>query len=388
MSCNTADFVFSAYLQLLNLKNSQVHEVGEMIPIPQFDKHVVLDLCDLAISVLRSENTLLRLTGDLKIVGDIHGSLHDLLKFFGDGEFDTESRYLFLGDYVDRGPFSLEVINLLLALLVNEPSRYFLLRGNHEFADVATQYGFREEIMGLYNDIDVFSKYMEVFSYLPLAAVVNDELFCVHGGIGPNITLVCQIQAMGRPILDYKHHPCCDLLWADPDKTILRYKESARGVGVEFGSGLTSDFLKMNDLKVIVRAHECVNGVKTCFHNTVVTVFSSSSYNNDYKNQSAILLYGNGGLLPVYFEPRDRVKRRDAYFYNMRQSIALMKKQSSPSLVLSLCGSNPKIKPSRSRRSACLSPSSSYGSLPKLFKAKSGSQSQSPSPISKMSEML
>ena len=143
-----ANYIFSTYKTILSLPKEKILQVGYQMadgnPIPSFDEDLLVNLCSDAQKIFEGEDNILEIDGDVIIVGDIHGSLHDLLRIFNYVEI-RKCRILFLGDYVDRGEFSLECITLLLSLKILYPQRCFLIRGNHEFDTMCAQYGFKKE---------------------------------------------------------------------------------------------------------------------------------------------------------------------------------------------------------------------------------------------------
>jgi diadenosine tetraphosphatase ApaH/serine/threonine PP2A family protein phosphatase len=178
------------------------------------------------------------------IVGDLHCSFHDLLRIFR--EQGLSERYLFLGDYVDRGAFSLEVIVLLFTLLLKYPEQFFLIRGNHETYKIASEYGFRSEICGSGYPESVFNAFCDAFAYMPVAAVVQESYFCVHGGLSPLIETIDQIQAI---VVDTDVMSVRMLLWSDPVDAPVTFAESTRGGGLVYGSIAVKAFLQANSLR-------------------------------------------------------------------------------------------------------------------------------------------
>ncbi|KAH8067076.1 phosphoprotein phosphatase [Aureococcus anophagefferens] len=162
-------------------------------------------LCVRAREVFMSQPILLELEAPIKICGDIHGQYHDLLRLFEYGGFPPEANYLFLGDYVDRGKQSLETICLLLAFKIKYPENFFILRGNHECASINRIYGFYDECKRRYN-IKMWKTFTDCFNCLPVAAIVDEKIFCCHGGLSPELQQIDQIKKIIRPTDDFSSH--------------------------------------------------------------------------------------------------------------------------------------------------------------------------------------
>jgi serine/threonine-protein phosphatase PP1 catalytic subunit len=259
--------------------------------------HVTLDihdlewLCSESIQVLMREPTLLELTAPIQVVGDVHGQFTDLLKFLSQGGPADQTKYLFLGDYVDRGPHSIETITTLLCLKQLHPQNIFLLRGNHETRDISRLYGFAEECRARFT-ISLWNRFNELFNYLPLAAVISHRIFCVHGGISRDLRRLADIASIRRPLEMPETGFIADLLWADPSPDKLGYNESERGTSFTYGRDVSETLLRENDLDLICRAHQVVeSGFQFPFYplQSVVTVFSAPDYCEEYGNSGAIL---------------------------------------------------------------------------------------------------
>lgn len=166
-----------------------------------------------------SQPCLLELEAPIKICGDIHGQYYDLLRLFEYGGFPPEANYLFLGDYVDRGKQSLETICLLLAYKIKYQENFFLLRGNHECASINRIYGFYDECKRRYN-VKLWKSFTECFNCMPVAAIVDEKIFCMHGGLSPELHNMEQIRKVVRPIDIPDGGLLCDLLWSDPEDGI------------------------------------------------------------------------------------------------------------------------------------------------------------------------
>ncbi|XP_024962843.1 serine/threonine-protein phosphatase BSL3-like isoform X2 [Cynara cardunculus var. scolymus] len=212
------------------------------------DCNEIADLCDSSERIFSSEPSVLQLRAPIKIFGDLHGQFGDLMRLFD--EYGSPSTagdiayidYLFLGDYVDRGQHSLETISLLLALKVEHPQNVHLIRGNHEAADINALFGFRIECierMGERDGIWAWHRINRLFNWLPLAALIEKKILCMHGGIGRSIDHVEQIENLQRPIsMEAGSIVLMDLLWSDPTEndSVEGLRPNARGPGlVTFG---------------------------------------------------------------------------------------------------------------------------------------------------------
>ncbi|OAY49620.1 serine/threonine-protein phosphatase BSL1 [Manihot esculenta] len=272
------------------------------------DSYEVGELCFAAEQVFRNEPTVLQLKAPIKVFGDLHGQFGDLMRLFDEYGFPSTAGdityidYLFLGDYVDRGQHSLETITLLLALKIEYPENVHLIRGNHEAADINALFGFRLECierMGEGDGIWAWTRFNQLFNVLPLAALIEKKIICMHGGIGRSIHSVEQIEKIERPItMDAGSVILMDLLWSDPTEndSIEGLRPNARGPGlVTFGPDRVTDFCKKNKLQMIIRAHECVmDGFERFAQGQLITLFSATNYCGTANNAGAILVVGRG----------------------------------------------------------------------------------------------
>uniref|UniRef100_A0A5F8A208 Serine/threonine-protein phosphatase n=1 Tax=Macaca mulatta TaxID=9544 RepID=A0A5F8A208_MACMU len=209
----------------------------------QLQENEVRGLCLKSREIFLNQPILLELEAPLKICGDIHGG------------FPPESNYLFLGDYVDRGKQSLETICLLLAYKIKYPENSFLLRGNHECANINRIYGFHDECKRRYN-IKLWKTFTDCFNCLPIAAIVDEKIFCCHGGLSPDLQSMEQIRRIMRPTDVPDQGLLCDLLWSDPNKDVLGWGENDRGVYFIFGAEVVAKCLHKHDLDLTCRAHQ------------------------------------------------------------------------------------------------------------------------------------
>ncbi|KZO96363.1 Metallo-dependent phosphatase [Calocera viscosa TUFC12733] len=246
-------------------------------------------LCAKAREILIAQPILLELEAPIKICGDIHGQYYDLLRLFEYGGFPPEANYLFLGDYVDRGKQSLETICLLFAYKIKYPENFFMLRGNHEAASTNRIYGFYDECKRRYN-IKLWKIFTDCFNCLPIAALIDDKIFCMHGGLSPDLQSMEQVRRVMRPTDLPDEGLLCDLLWADPDKEVTGWSPNDRGVSYTFGADVVLKFLDKHDLQLIVRAHQVVeDGYEFFAKRQLVTIFSAPNYCGEFDNAGAMM---------------------------------------------------------------------------------------------------
>lgn len=255
-------------------------------------------ICERSKEIFLSQPTLLELTGPITIVGDLHGQYIDLLRIFTHNGYPPESNYLFLGDYVDRGPKSIDVILLLLSYKIKYPKNFFLLRGNHECSYINRTFGFYDECISRYN-LDIYNAFCEVFNTMPFCAIISNQIFCVHGGLSPQLKDLDQIRAIERPTEIPEEGLLNDLLWSDPDPDADEWADNSRGTSFTFTSNAVDTFLQMFGFKYIVRAHQAVSrGFEFPMGTeTIITLFSCPNYCGYYDNNGAYL------VLDVNLEP-------------------------------------------------------------------------------------
>jgi len=246
-------------------------------------------LCQKAREILMEESNVQRVDAPVTICGDIHGQFYDLKELFKVGGECPDTNYLFLGDFVDRGFYSVETFLLLLALKVRYPDRITLIRGNHESRQITQVYGFYDECLRKYGSVNVWRYCTEIFDYLSLSALIEDRIFCVHGGLSPSISTLDQIRVIDRKQEVPHDGAMCDLLWSDPED-IDGWGLSPRGAGYLFGGSIAKNFNRTNNIDLICRAHQLVmEGYKYMFDNQLVTVWSAPNYCYRCGNIAAIL---------------------------------------------------------------------------------------------------
>jgi diadenosine tetraphosphatase ApaH/serine/threonine PP2A family protein phosphatase len=297
---------------------TETQDVGgfkdEWIPVLKECKYLSLadlkTLCELIRDILISESNVIEIPAPVTICGDVHGQFEDVMELFKIGGECPETSYIFMGDFVDRGYFSLETFSLLLALKAKYPQKVTLLRGNHESRQITQVYGFYDECMQKYGDVAAWKYCTQVFDMLNTAAVVGN-IFCVHGGLSPEVQEVDAIRILDRNCEVPINGPLCDLLWSDPEEIEL-WQPSPRGGGFLFGSKATEQFLWGNGLNLVARAHQLIQeGYQYMFGEKLVTVWSAPNYCYRCGNVASIMVVdGNLGRVFKKFDAVPDDKRQ------------------------------------------------------------------------------
>ncbi|KAI9681703.1 MAG: 3',5'-cyclic-nucleotide phosphodiesterase (PDEase) (3':5'-CNP) [Bathelium mastoideum] len=256
--------------------------------------------------LLKQEPNLLEMDAPITVCGDVHGQYFDLMKLFEVGGDPAETRYLFLGDYVDRGYFSIECVLYLWSLKIWYPDTLWLLRGNHECRHLTDYFTFKLECKHKYSE-KVYEACMESFCALPLAAIMNKQFLCIHGGLSPELHSLEDLKAIDRFREPPTHGLMCDILWADPLEEFGQERTSeffvhnhVRGCSFFFSYPSACAFLEKNNLLSIIRAHEAQDAGYRMYRKTrttgfpsVMTIFSAPNYLDVYNNKAAVLKYEN-----------------------------------------------------------------------------------------------
>lgn len=242
--------------------------------------------------IIKNEPNLLKLKAPIYVCGDIHGQYSDMLQLLKLGNLPPKSKYLFLGDFVDRGDNSIEVVILLFCLKILHPQHIFMIRGNHECSSVNQLYGFYDECQTRYNK-EIWEKINSCLMMLPIAATISERIFCVHGGLSPNLKFIEQINKLERGNIIPDSGILCDLLWSDPDLNgtqVAKWEYNNRGVSYTFNNDVVTDFSRQNNIDLICRAHQVVDaGYKFLYNKKMVTIFSAPNYCKTYGNSAAML---------------------------------------------------------------------------------------------------
>uniref|UniRef100_A0A7E4WAV6 Serine/threonine-protein phosphatase n=1 Tax=Panagrellus redivivus TaxID=6233 RepID=A0A7E4WAV6_PANRE len=274
---------------------------------PEVDVYIkkddVLRLCCLASDAFLKQSSLVRVPKDMlpaTIFGDIHGQFRDLrIAMHTIGE-PGEMTYVFLGDYVDRGPQSIEAVCLLLALKIRHPHRVFLLRGNHEDYNTTLIYGFYDECQRKYQDDTeqlVFQNFIHVFNCMPFSALIGEKILCMHGGLSPDLEKLDDINTtIKRPTMVPLHGLATDLVWSDPGACNVGWSQSTRGISFSYDDSVIEQFCLRHKLDFIVRGHQITpemqgSGYHFTQNGRMVTLFTAYNYLNSGNTGATLQIF-------------------------------------------------------------------------------------------------
>ena len=288
--------------------NSKMDTIHSSLP---FSNKEIFDLIKEVKPLLEKDHSLIRIRSPCKVFGNIHGVYDDLMRYFesfGNPSDDNQMgdinvmQYIFLGDFCDRGLYSLEVILLLFALKIKYPDFIYLIRGHHEDININEKYGLGEECHerlfdDIKNPLSIFSNINKVFDYLPFGVLVDNNILLIHGGIGSSINSLEDIENIKRPI-NIEHNVTSnaqlniiDLLWSEYSDNIDDIEvnnerdKNKNGFIVKYGKERLNKFLVDNKINLIITAHQFVKEGFTTFNNDrLLTVFSASNYMDKYQN--------------------------------------------------------------------------------------------------------
>ncbi|EAY05808.1 Ser/Thr protein phosphatase, putative [Trichomonas vaginalis G3] len=292
-----------------------IEEVANRV-IENASKGLHLDLED-CFSILDSvekifsdEQNIIDIAPPVLAIADMHGQLFDMLKIF---EICKESsKFLFLGDYVDRGPYSVELFIYLAAKKILQPNNYYLIRGNHEDSGVNSTYGLFEDCKQIYRSNSLYLRMNEVFLSLPIAAIIGNKIFCVHGGLGPTSETIEKINDVYRYQDIDQNKTLTDITWSDPDFISQKFIENSRGAGHIMGKTAVLEFLNNNKFNLILRAHQTQDlGYRFYFDSKLLSLWSAPLYYGTQSKAKVLNINEDLSHELIAIEPAEKRTRTD-----------------------------------------------------------------------------
>ncbi|MFW9820053.1 MAG: metallophosphoesterase [Candidatus Thorarchaeota archaeon] len=260
--------------------------------------------------IFEKENLLLELNVNNKtdlvyVIGDIHGNLETLIELIKIIDKNNPAIVIFLGDIVDRGPMQLECLVIIFALKILFPSKYYLIRGNHETLEINQIYGFFQDFLLRFKDQSKFIEIIEVYNTLPLCVLLNKTILCLHGGIPQDPEILSKLKGQKckdfGEVFTYNAQSIYQIMWNDPKSELQGFSDSFRGSGIKFfGNDAFEAFMKHNKLNCLIRAHECFpEGYRWFFNKRLLSIFSSTNYRGDYSpNPASYAIIKDNTIIP------------------------------------------------------------------------------------------
>jgi diadenosine tetraphosphatase ApaH/serine/threonine PP2A family protein phosphatase len=262
-------------------------------------------------NILEEDNLLLEFdmggTEEVYVIGDIHGNLVSLLKLYEILIDKKPGKVIFLGDIVDRGPKQIECLVFILALKILEPNKFYILKGNHETLEMNQAYGFFYEFSQRFESFDRYKEILAVYNVIPICAIINNEILCLHGGIPEDFNIIEKLKGLNAKDLDNSLLKSLEvsifqIMWNDPKSGLSGFMDSYRGMGIKFfGEDIFEEFMKKNKLKYLIRAHECFpEGYVWFFSKRLLSIFSSANYRgNSFPNPASYAIIRDKTIIPV-----------------------------------------------------------------------------------------
>ena len=275
--------------------------------ISELEFHTISQVLSKAVDILKEETLLLELTvkdinKEVFVIGDLHGNMKSLLKIIKTIEQANPKYVIFLGDIVDRGPYQLECLILILALKIKQPNKYFFLKGNHESLEINQSYGFYQDFIFKFKDQKKFKDVLALYKVLPICAVVNRTVLCLHGGIPEDFEVLEKLKGVKTqdPASLFKNvaKSLKQIMWNDPKSNLTGFSDSFRGIDIKnFGEDVFTDFMEKNKLNYLIRSHELYpEGYKWFFNKRLLSIFSSANYRGN--NPASYAIIKNSLIIP------------------------------------------------------------------------------------------
>ena len=281
MSLEASNFIINVTQRVLLACKKTPEEIGFSIPIPQLKEELLRKLLDETLATLKDKPLLVKLQGSYVVAGSIHGNYTDLIRIFIKFGFPPETNYIFLGDYVDDGEYSVEVVSLLFALKNKFPDHIYLLRGDHEDRDINSDSGFLESIIATFFNGSLWEKFNMAFAYLPIAIILNEKYLLIHGGISQRFKDINELNKFRMPIARLPP-VIADILSSTPSNDVETYQSKKKKQnGCFFGQKSINEFIDNNHITTIIRSHQY--DVSSPDMENVITICSSSNFNKKDK---------------------------------------------------------------------------------------------------------
>ena len=295
-------------IKLFNDLNNYLIDSYPGPELSHFPYHLTLDIIKKTKEIFKHEPVQLHINSPVYVIGDIHGQFLDLLRIFESCQYPPNGSFLFLGDYVDRGLQGVEVLLFLFLLKLRFPNQIFILRGNHEDENICKEYGFFSECSKKYtkNAKKIFDSFCSAFTYLPISAIIDEKIFCIHGGLSPDVKNLKVLDSLKKPIIVDHSKIVSDLLWTDPHFDEKGgWQGNFRGATLSYGQKVFEKFMKTNKLSLMLRAHQAViSGCGEWFDDKLLSIFSCPNYLGYTNNRGAIVkIEKNGEYKITFFEP-------------------------------------------------------------------------------------
>jgi len=299
----------------LLIENSFLYDlIREPYKISKLKFDSILKIIRTIKNILEEENLLLEFNvkekdEEVYVIGDIHGNLETLMKLIEIINNNNPKLVIFLGDIVDRGPKQLECLLIILALKILSPLKYYILRGNHETLEMNQYYGFFQDFILRFNDQNKFNEILSIYDVIPICAVINGTVLCLHGGIPQDIDILKKLT--GKKCNEFNilfnliSQGIFQIMWNDPKSGLHGFSDSFRGSGIKFfGSDAFENFMQYNNLKYLIRSHECFpEGYQWFFNNRLLSIFSSANYRGFYApNPASYAIIRNNKIIPKIVE--------------------------------------------------------------------------------------
>jgi serine/threonine-protein phosphatase PP1 catalytic subunit len=265
-------------------------------------------------NVFEEENIVLEFDSennseDIYVIGDIHGNFETLMKLIDLISKNNPKFVIFLGDIVDRGPKQFECLLIVLALKILFPLKYYLLKGNHETLEMNEYYGFFQEFISRFSDESKFLEILNIYNVLPLCALINKTILCLHGGISQDKEILKRLKGHKckefNTLLKLNKESIYQIMWNDPKSEIEGFSNSFRGPGIKFfGNKAFEKFMEYNNLKYLIRAHECFpEGYRWFFNKRLLSIFSSANYRGYFSpNPASYAIIKDNIIIPKLLE--------------------------------------------------------------------------------------